>query len=51
MPEYLEKKFGGKARAAEIYARVGAVGAEIGIAFAFDRDREAKTEHARRRIA
>jgi predicted DsbA family dithiol-disulfide isomerase len=34
---YLHAKFGGVARAAEIYARVKAVGAEVGIAFDFDR--------------
>jgi predicted DsbA family dithiol-disulfide isomerase len=34
---YLEAKFGGKARAAEIYARVRAVGTQVGIAFDFDR--------------
>ena len=36
---YLETKFGGRARAAEIYARVRAVGEEVGIAFDFDRIR------------
>jgi predicted DsbA family dithiol-disulfide isomerase len=50
--EYLEKKFGGKARAAEIYARVGAVGAAVGIAFAFDRIlRQPNTRDAHRLIA
>jgi predicted DsbA family dithiol-disulfide isomerase len=34
---YLEAKFGGRARAAEIYERVRAVGAQVGIAFDFDR--------------
>jgi predicted DsbA family dithiol-disulfide isomerase len=34
---YLQAKFGGGSRASEIYARVKAVGAEIGIAFDFDR--------------
>ena len=34
---YLHTKFGDAARAAEIYARVKAVGAEVGIAFDFDR--------------
>ena len=34
---YLHAKFGGETRAAEIYARVKAVGAEVGIAFDFDR--------------
>lgn len=33
--EYVKRKFGG--RSADIYARVSAVGAEHGIAFAFDR--------------
>jgi len=33
--EYLERKFGG--RSTEIYARVSAVGAEVGIPFAFDK--------------
>ena len=50
--EYLEKKFGGKARAAEIYARVRAVGAEVGIAFDFDRiTRQPNTRDAHRLIA
>jgi predicted DsbA family dithiol-disulfide isomerase len=49
---YLEKKFGGKARAAEIYARVRAVGAEVGIAFDFDRiARQPNTREAHRLIA
>ena len=34
---YLEDKFGGSDRAAQIYARVSAAGASVGIAFAFDR--------------
>ena len=34
---YLAAKFGGTDRAAEIYSRVCAVGAEVGIAFAFER--------------
>ena len=34
---YLEDKFGGPERAAQIYARVAAAGATVGIAFAFDR--------------
>jgi predicted DsbA family dithiol-disulfide isomerase len=34
---YLEAKFGGQARAAEVYARVRAVGEQVGIAFDFDR--------------
>ena len=50
--EYLEKKFGGKARAAEIYARVRAVGAEVGIAFDFDRiARQPNTRDAHRLIS
>src|SRR5882672_11827228 len=49
---YLEKKFGGKARAAEIYARVRAVGAEVGIALDFDRIvRQPNTRDAHRLIA
>jgi predicted DsbA family dithiol-disulfide isomerase len=34
---YLEDKFGGRMRAAQIYARVAAAGATVGIPFAFDR--------------
>jgi predicted DsbA family dithiol-disulfide isomerase len=34
--EYLEAKFGGPERAKQIYARVGAAGATVGIPFAFD---------------
>jgi predicted DsbA family dithiol-disulfide isomerase len=34
---YLEAKFGGQARAAEIYSRVKRVGEEVGILFDFDR--------------
>jgi predicted DsbA family dithiol-disulfide isomerase len=34
---YLEAKFGGRERAAEIYARVKAAGDTVGIAFDFDR--------------
>jgi predicted DsbA family dithiol-disulfide isomerase len=34
---YLEDKFGGPERAAQIYARVAAAGAAVGIPFAFDR--------------
>jgi predicted DsbA family dithiol-disulfide isomerase len=49
---YLENKFGGKARAAEIYARVRAVGTEVGIAFDFDRiERQPNTRDAHRVIA
>jgi predicted DsbA family dithiol-disulfide isomerase len=35
--EYLRAKFGGDSRAADIYARVKAVGVEVGIPFDFDR--------------
>ena len=35
--DYLEAKFGSRARADQIYARVKSVGAEVGIAFDFDR--------------
>jgi predicted DsbA family dithiol-disulfide isomerase len=49
---YLEAKFGGKARAAEIYARVKRVGAEVGISFDFDRiSRQPNTLDAHRLIA
>jgi len=49
---YLENKFGGKARAAEIYARVRAVGEDVGIAFAFDRiARQPNTRDAHRLLA
>jgi predicted DsbA family dithiol-disulfide isomerase len=49
---YLEAKFGGGKRAAEIYARVTAVGAEVGIPFAFDRiNRQPNTQAAHRLIA
>ena len=49
---YLEAKFGGKTRADEIYARVRAVGADIGIPFAFDRIRlQPSTRDAHRLIA
>ena len=34
---YLAAKFGGTARAVEVYARVRSVGAEVGIPFAFER--------------
>lgn len=34
--QYLERKFGGPARAKEIYARVEAAGTAVGIPFAFD---------------
>lgn len=50
--EYLEAKFGGKARADEVYARVRAIGAEVDIAFAFERIRlQPNTLDAHRLIA
>jgi predicted DsbA family dithiol-disulfide isomerase len=49
---YLEAKFGGGARAAEIYARVCAVGAQVDIAFDFERiARQPNTLDAHRLIA
>lgn len=49
---YLEAKFGGKARAAEIYTRVQGAGAEVGIAFDFERiERQPNTLDAHRLIA
>jgi predicted DsbA family dithiol-disulfide isomerase len=49
---YLEAKFGGAARADEIYARVRAAGAEVDIAFAFERIRlQPNTLDAHRLIA
>jgi len=49
---YLEAKFGGRARADKIYARVRAVGADAGIPFAFDRIRlQPNTRDAHRLIA
>ena len=49
---YLETKFGGKARAAEIYARVRAAGADVDIPFDFDRiERQPNTLDAHRLIA
>ena len=49
---YLEAKFGGKARAAEIYARVRSVGKDVGIPFDFDRiERQPNTLEAHRLIA
>jgi predicted DsbA family dithiol-disulfide isomerase len=48
---YLEAKFGGKARAAEIYARVRAAGMDVGIPFDFDRiERQPNTLDAHRLI-
>jgi len=49
---YIEAKFGGKARATEIYARVRSAGADVGIPFEFDRiDRQPNTLDAHRLIA
>jgi predicted DsbA family dithiol-disulfide isomerase len=49
---YLEDKFGGHERAAQIYARVGAAGATVGIDFAFDKiERQPNTRDAHRLIA
>jgi predicted DsbA family dithiol-disulfide isomerase len=49
---YLEDKFGGPERAAQIYARVAAAGATVGIAFAFDRiEIQPNTRDAHRLIA
>lgn len=49
---YLEAKFGGKARAAEIYTRVRAAGKDVGIPFDFDRiERQPNTLEAHRLIA
>lgn len=49
---YLERKFGGRQRAADIYTRVRAVGTEVGIAFDFDRiARQPNTRDAHRLIA
>ncbi len=48
---YVETKFGGPQRAAEIHARVYAAGATVGIAFAFDRiERQPNTRDAHRLI-
>ena len=50
--DYLHVKFGGQTRAAEIYARVKAVGTEVGIAFDFDRiETQPNTLAAHRLIA
>lgn len=50
--KYVEDKFGGPERAAQIYARVSAVGASVGIAFAFDRiEIQPNTQDAHRLIA
>ena len=48
--DYLERKFGG--RSTEIYARISAVGAQVGITFAFDKvARQPNTLAAHRLIA
>ena len=50
--DYLEAKFGGKAQASAVYARVRAAGADVGIPFEFDRiDRQPNTLDAHRLIA
>jgi predicted DsbA family dithiol-disulfide isomerase len=49
---YLDAKFGGAERAAEIYGRVRAAGASVGIAFDFDRIvRQPNTREAHRLVA
>jgi len=49
---YLEAKFGGAARAGEIYERVRAVGKSVGIDFAFERiERQPNTLDAHRLIS
>jgi len=49
---YLEAKFGGPERAKQIYARVSAAGATVGIPFAFDAiERQPNTLDAHRLIA
>ena len=49
---YLEDKFGGSDRAAQIYARVSTAGASVGIAFAFDRiEIQPNTRDAHRLVA
>ncbi len=49
---YVEGKFGGRERAAQVYARVAAVGAAVGIPFAFERiERQPNTRDAHRLIA
>jgi predicted DsbA family dithiol-disulfide isomerase len=49
---YLEAKFGGPQRAAEIYERVRAAGRTVGIDFAFERiERQPNTRDAHRLIA
>jgi predicted DsbA family dithiol-disulfide isomerase len=49
---YLDAKFGGPARSAKVYERVGAVGRSVGIDFAFDRiERQPNTLDAHRLIS
>jgi predicted DsbA family dithiol-disulfide isomerase len=49
---YVEAKFGGRARAAEIYARVRAAGLTVGIEFEFDRiERQPNTIDAHRLVS
>jgi predicted DsbA family dithiol-disulfide isomerase len=49
--DYVAAKFGGTERAKEIYARVTAAGAEVGLAFQFDKiERQPNTIHAHRLI-
>ena len=49
--DYVESKFGGRARATEIYARVAAVGNEVGIPFEFEKiERQPNTVPAHRLI-
>jgi predicted DsbA family dithiol-disulfide isomerase len=49
---YLEDKFGGPDRAAQIYARVSAAGATVGLPFAFDRiEIQPNTRDAHRLVA
>ena len=50
--EYLERKFGGPARASQIYERVRRAGTQAGIAFDFERiERQPNTRDAHRLIA
>ncbi|MEO8486429.1 MAG: DsbA family oxidoreductase [Betaproteobacteria bacterium] len=50
--EYLERKFGGPARAAQVYERVRSAGTQAGIAFDFERiERQPNTRDAHRLVA
>lgn len=50
--EYLERKFGGPARAAQVYERVRRAGTQAGIPFQFERiERQPNTRDAHRLIA